>query len=785
MGCTDIGAYDRNKREHVGRVNRIIWNSPEQSACILALRDGHTIVCQTVAESFDPDTQYVFYGRWETTDRGPRFRVSTWTRESPATPAGIAKWLVRTCDGIGEKLARKLVQHYGAETLRILREEPRTVVNDGFLSDWVASECARALSQDSRTERTRVALFDMFAGRGFPGKLIDSCITKWEAKAVDIIRANPYRLMVNRLPGCGWKRCDKLYLDLGGKRDSLKRQFLAGYSAIQADGTGSTWLDASVVVDAIRDIIGPTCDPIRALKMGERAKWIVIKRDGKQRWIATKERAEAEERISVAIRRLATGSNVWPTELPETREDGDGLPSTHQVTELRKAITKPVGVFCGGPGSGKTHTLSFLLRAIISQHGEYSVCVAAPTGKAAVRASESLAARGIELKAKTIHGTLKVINDGAGMRFDHNGGNPIPFRFVIVDESSMIDTSILADFLDALADKTHVIFVGDPYQLPPVGHGAPFRDLIASGVVGVGELTEIRRNAGLIVRGCAAIKRGESVEFAERFDLADSDPKNLRVTATGNTQETIEALLDQLDNIKKFDRVWETQLIVPLNGKSELSRTALNKALQPILNPSGKRVAKCPFAVGDKIICLENSKIKSVVPAGKFLRPDMAEDPGNYQKHHEKEVEFIANGEIGRVLAVNDKQVVFSFGDDRSVLVPVGQQKRDDVGEDGGEDANSSRGAMGAFDLAYAITVHKSQGSEWPLVIAIIDPSGTSVADRGYWYTAISRARTACLLIGDYAAFVSQCTRQSLARRKTLLMEMLVESFRGSDHADC
>lgn len=762
---------DRTKREHVAAIDRVIWSDAEQPVSILALADGLTVVVQDEPDKFTRGVQYRFLGRWEEGRRGPQFRASTWVVHLAHSHAGIVKYLSDVCSGIGKSTAAKLADRYGSEATRILRENPQQVADDGLMTIDAARAAAEDLARFAGMERTRIDLFGLFAGRGFPGKLVERAMSKWGCRAPEVITADPFRLLTNRLPGCGWKRCDKLYLDQGGRRDALKRQFLAGWNALREDRTGSTWVDADRVVEAIREAVpGPTCDPLRAIKLGLRAGWLRLLREGRKRWLAVTDHARDEQRIATAVRRLLGAATDWPTDLPETTAESDGLPSRHQNEHLRAATVGTVGCFTGGPGSGKTHTLSFLLRAVIAAHGADCVAIAAPTGKAAVRATESLSERNIAIRATTIHRLLEVGrngHDGQGWGFQRNADNPLPCRFLVVDEASMIDTGLMAELLDACATGTHVLFVGDPFQLPPVGHGAPLRDLIASGVVGVGELTEIRRNAGGIVRGCAAIKAGLPVPTAEMFDLDAADPANLRLIESP-PDAALDLVEDVLRNLSRFDAVWDTQIITALNEKSAVARKAVNERLARLLNPDGKRAAGCPFAVGDKVACLRNSQLRSVVPIGQFGRPDMSEDTGNYQTNGRKETEFVANGELGRVVAVSDKECVIAFGD-RTVAIPVRKQRQadDDDGEAG------PTGALGDFDLAYGLTVHKSQGSEWPLVIAIIDPAGGAVADRNFWYTAISRARTACLLVGDRSAFVTQCSRQSLARRKTFLVELL------------
>jgi exodeoxyribonuclease-5/exodeoxyribonuclease V alpha subunit len=333
----------------------------------------------------------------------------------------------------------------------------------------------------------------------------------------------------------------------------------------------------------------------------------------------------------------------------------------------------------------------------------------------------------------------------------------------------MVDTDLAAALLAACADGTHVLFVGDRGQLLPVGHGAPLRDLIAAGVP-CGELTEIRRNAGLIVRACVQIKAGQRVETAEQYD-ADAG-KNLRHVEVRTAEESIEALRRLLARFRqsgRFDPLWDCQVVVAVNANSRLSRKNLNRLLQMELNPNGLRAEPNPFRVGDKLICLKNSSFPLV-----DLRP---EGEAHNVQHYievrddggEPVAEFVANGDIGRVLAVAPKLTVASFTlPDRTFKIPMGAPNASD-------DRDDESGTGCGFSLAYAVTTHKMQGSEAPVIIAMIDdyPGAMRVASREWWYTAISRAQKLCILIGRRDVLERQCRRKTLDRRKTFLKELL------------
>lgn len=801
MARMNTAPQDRTKTEHLGLLEKVVWPQPgrDEPTSILALVGGTKVVVDAPADSFIRGQRYRFLGRWEEGSFGPQFRAGTFVHDNPHSKPGILKYLSDVCSGVGAKIAEKLWQEFGPDAVKVLREEPDRVIQAGVMGAESAREAARELARFVGLEKTRVDLFGLFSGRGFSRKLPDLAISKWGAAAPERIRRDPYCLLMGGLPGCGFKRCDKLYLALGLRPNALKRQALAGWSAIRDDRSGSTWVPAQTVVSAVRDAVPGAADPVRAVKLGIRGKLFRIRRDGDKRWLAVAEAARAEQRVHDAIRRLNTADPIWPTEIAVSQAEGDGQPSAHQVEQLRRAMSAAVGCFIGGPGSGKTHSLSFVIRLIISTFGEHSVAVCAPTGKAAVRATESLAARGLPLKATTIHRLLEIGrngHDGGGWGFNRNRDNPLSQRFLIVDETSMVDVSLMADFLDACQVGTHVMFVGDTFQLPPVGHGAPLRDFLAADLA-QGELTEIRRNAGLIVRACAEIKAGGRPTIGERLELGAADPVNVAFIEC-RPAECLNTIEDTLKAMSKFDPIWDTQVLVATNEKSDASRTAVNARLGKSLNPDGRRSQGIPFAVGDKIICLSNSRLRAATPIGAFGDPRMAEDAGYYQSNADSEEVFVANGECGRVVAVGTGGMVVSFGDlaqlpslackldkqtgepiplnglvtrPRTVWVPKSKQKaQSDDGESGGE---SGGGAMGDFDPAWAITGHKSQGGEWPVVIIVADKAGGAVADRNWWYTAISRARTACLIVGDRAAFEAQIRRQSLAHRKTFLAEDL------------
>lgn len=797
-------------REHVGIIQAIKWSDPDSGAIIAALTDGHTVKGRSGAESIERGQQYRFLGRWVENERfGPQFQFDTFALRVPVSRAAVVRYLTKICDGIGERSAERLFDRFGSETVPTLRENPDGVAGEGLLKEDVARDAAESLRKESQFEATKLELFDLFAGRGFPADtLIKRAIEEWGAKAPERIRRNPFSLMVNEMPGCGYKRCDRLYLDLKYPPLRLKRQMLAAWHSLHTDTSGHTWFPLLNALSTVRQSIGVDCSPELAVLLGLRAKWLRHRRDehGRQ-WIAERNRASNEQVIADSIARLRAHSKpMWPF-VATAHNETERAPSEHQAAAIRQFATSPVGLLIGTPGTGKTFTAAAIIRKVIEQFGEDAVAVAAPTGKAAVRCMQAMKANGATVSATTVHRLL-----GLGTAFAEKGEsgafnefNPLPFQFVIVDESSMLDVDLAAALFRALPDTANVLLIGDPYQLPPVGHGAPLRDMIAAGVA-CGELTEIRRNAGLIVRACAAIKDGRRFETAAKYDPDTGDNlRHFEMADDNETLEGVEELLLRFMENRTFDPVWQTQVLVAVNDRGHCSRKILNDRLQKLLNPDGVRATPNPFAVGDKVICLKNGRYTRVREPEKIAGGPNPIDPNSYQPKRTMlpgggvggpEEHYVANGEIGRVVAVNANVFIARFSeDDALVKVVVGKKKESDSGDsvkraDGsGEDEGGDKGRGCNFDLAYAITTHKAQGSESPCVIVVVDEAGGRVSGREWWYTALSRASKLCVTIGRRAVLDKQAKRITLKARKTFLAELIRESsikspVKGETHVE-
>jgi hypothetical protein len=492
-------------------------------------------------------------------------------------------------------------------------------------------------------------------------------------------------------------------------------------------------------------------------------------------WLA---KYATEQTITTQILAGATrlvSAVAWPApDDPAFGEIAGKTPTAHQLAEYAKATAGPIGILSGRPGTGKSFLLVRLVKALIAQHGRDQVRVAAPTGKAAQRVREVMQEAGVSgVEPTTIHRCLGVASAEDGWSFVHNEQNPLACRFLIVEEASMLGLGLFRSVLAALAKGTGLLLVGDVNQLPPVEFGAPLRDMIAAGLP-YGEFTQIHRNSGLIVKTCSAICDGLPWEPAEKIDLKASDPVNLCLIPAGKHQAPAKVmqLVQQLRDQSPWDAVWDIQVLVAVNKRSPLARVQLNRQLQDLLNPSGAATQGCPFRVQDKVIQLKNSFIPSAVESHKT---EWAADQDT--KH------LVANGEIGRVvwIAPDGKRIVVRFpSPDRTVMVFRGAASNGGANGNGGDGDDDKPETGCDLDLAYAVTVHKSQGSQWPIIIYCLDeyPGASGqygVCDRAHLYTGISRAQKACFLVGMKHVADSICSKRFIWKRKTFMVELLKE----------
>lgn len=727
---------------------------------------------------------YRFYGLTKSHDKyGEQFVFDSFVVEQPAGEEAIVAYLTQ-CRGIGPVIARSIFSEFGDESVMMLREHAEEVVAKvPKLSHEKAIQAKQFLKESEKTERTKMTLLGLLKGRGFPKKVVDKAIDEFGAEAATIIARNPYILM--RFKGCGFLKTDKMYLNLGLNPSRMKRQALCCWHAIAKQSGGDTWFRFFEVQNHLRqNVSSAKIDIERAMTLAVRSKMLSEKYHGGQRWVAEYNRDQQEQKIADLIdeanRELADhiAPLLWGHVADQITDVSD-----HQVENARLATSSFIGVLAGRPGTGKTYTVARIVRLLRDQFGENQIAIAAPTGKAAVRVTAAMEAVGLGLRATTLHSLLEFRGDG----FGYNRERPLPFMFIIVDESSMIDTAMMKTLLEARAEGSHVLFVGDPNQLAPVGHGAPLRDLIAADVPH-GELKEIQRNSGRIVKACGEIIDRSRLVASPKIDLAAGE--NLLLIERDSAEVQIDTLAAVMTKYQRdateakpdaIDPVWDIQVVVAVNAKSELGRKPLNLKLQELLNPEGRRVAGNPFRVGDKIINTKNASYKSAIKEEvEPINTDFIEGVDNSKSEPTPGV-YVANGEQAEVIEVDSAKIIARLTlPDRTILIPRSARHVSEDGDEpdrGDEESEESTGSGCSWELGYAISCHKSQGSEWPIVIVMIDDynGAKRVQSKQWLYTGISRAKKLCLMVGQHKTANACCSRDALFQRKTFLQERIIE----------
>lgn len=775
-------------RRDAWAVHRAKLTTAPPEAIEAGLREGE--VFDFVGESDDDElktgVEYNFCGRIEEREyRGRKslqFKFSSFSRATPHTEQAIRRYLT-DAPHVGPKTAKILYERFGTDAVRTLRENPAAAVGR-TLTLPQAEEAAAYLRELAGLEAVTLSLTSLLDGYGFPRATVRLAIREWGSRAPLLIKRNPYRLLKFR--GVGLLKADKLYqsIDPPLPLNRLSRQALAAayYLRTEQKAKGHTWFPYNTALDAIRKNVGGVDPSLADAAIRLAGEWVglfAVRTDERgRRWIALGESARQEERLAELILEAMDEPNPWSAVL-----DHPSLPQAtarltdHQRQHFTRALSGgAVAILGGGPGAGKTFTAAAVMRLLVDVFGEDQTAITAFTGKAARRCTETMDGYGLPLRAVTTHSLLRVkgFSDDGDSTFGFGRDSKLPHSFIIVDEVSMDDVPLLLSIFEARAKGTGVLLIGDVNQLPPIGHGAPLRDLIDGGIP-YGELTEIRRNAGSVVRFCKALRERKPIIQGQFFTRADllaiddpEDPKNLCFLPAEKAEDFEIQTLAALDLCRErfgFDPIWDCQVVVARNSVGDCSRVRVNDFLQRQLNRDGRPVPGCKFRVGDKAIVLKNTAFKVV-----------DKESGEITE----ESKPTANGEFCRIESIDDKHLIARFWfPERLLAVPrsaasqtVGEVESDESSSDtgGGKDKSSAAN----FDLGYAATCHKMQGSQAKAVIVLLD-HGAYGLSREWLLTAASRMEKLCVFIGRFSTVTKMAGRSSLRERKTFLAERLRE----------
>ena len=646
---------------------------------------------------------------------GQQFQAKTITCITPTSTEGIRRYLASgMIKGIGPKFAQRIVDHFGERTLEVIdKESGRLREVEGI------GERRRKLIKESWTEQRDVREIMIFLqSHGIGTAKASRIYRQYGADAIAIVKRNPYRLCED-VWGIGFKTADAIALSVGIPHDSEVRARAGLIYTLQTESDEGhcftpepdLLLHAQALLDITVEILGDALSK-------EFEKGTLVKEEDR---IYLRDLFRAETRVAASLTRLldapqpfapidATVAIPWAE-----RKMGLNL-APLQREALRNAVTSKVSIITGGPGVGKTT----IIRALTEIFGarKMDIRLAAPTGRAAKRMSE---ATGRE--AQTIHRLLKFNPSVVG--FEFNIDNPLGGDCFILDETSMIDIRLMDQFLQALPDSATLILVGDTDQLPSVGPGNVLRDLIASGQIPCCRLDTIFRQdtSGLIVRNAHHVNHGEPFEThtgdSDFYFVETGDPE--RIIA-----RTVELMTNRIPVKFKLDPLADVQVLTPMR-RNLLGTENLNSVIQTALNPSGPSLVRgCThFRVNDRVMQLRN----------------------NYDKE-------VFNGDIGFIKQVD--------AEDRALIVLFD-----------GRPVRYAQSELDELVLAYACSIHKSQGSEYPAVIVLLHTQHFKLLQRNLLYTAITRGKRLVMVVGSSRAVNIAIKANQVRERRTSLRERL------------
>lgn len=791
----------KNSEEIEGVVERIVHHDAEDDFWVLKLRDKRTIIGRASDVHMAPGLTFRFWGRFQThKTHGKQFHFVQWLLVQPYTQESIVAYLERYGTSIGKGIALRLYKAFGADTLDVVRDDPAKALTatGSYWKSEHAYQTSSRLKHMKEGEGARLRLIGLLHGRGFPSATIEAIIAKIGYQSYEKIKRDPFILMIEKIPGCGFKRCDALYTDLGLPPGRLRRQMLAAWYAIRNSDDGDTWILRGRAEDMIaRYVSGATIRAKEAIDMGVTERWLATATlTTDLELITTHERASEECDIffqTMALNGIRS-SQQWPNAHQISALSDD------QQSVMSELFRSNLFILRGSAGTGKTHVAAATIKSVykhtvaemalsgqsnIPGQEAFPFFVAAPTGKAVRRLKEFLSSEQLKITPMTIHSLLSPRGSGESIsdwRFFWCKDNKLPCGYYFIDEASMVSTDVMASLLNAIPVGSKVMFIADTHQLPPVGSGAPIRDMIRAGVPNA-SLTEIHRHGGDMLRACEAIRRGSS-RIPKSDRLNPKAGKNLWNIRSDQPVKTLLSLLGRLDD-KGHSVHDDIQVITLLNKSGEVNRELLNSAIQNRFNPNGKGCESHQFRQGDKIMCTRNGFVPHCCEPDLFWSgqfSDMAEwnaarkqpkapgvAPKPWSQFESTTKAFLCNGEIGQVAIAEARRLIAYFKDpDRLVVLPL-RKKGDDENEYGEVNAT--------WTLAYACTVHKAQGSQWPIVILMLpghhDMGARMLAGRELYYTALSRASLVTFVIGDWSLMEQQIAQARLPQRRTLLAELL------------
>ncbi len=705
-----------------GPVERVVFQNPDTGFAVLLVRTQGEPEPVTLVGSGGPVAPGEILraeGDWQVDPSyGRQFRARSWSVSPPSTRAGMEAYLASgMIKGIGKALAKKLLGAFGDDVFEVIERQPERLKAVPGIGTGLAERIVAAWQE----QRAMRKIMPFLHSHGLSGARAARIFERYGARSIEVLTANPYCL-ATEIRGIGFASADQLAARLNIARDSPHRmQAGLGHVLDEAQTQGHCGLPRGQLLDQTAMLLALPPAAIGQVLAEELRQGRLIEApvDGTP-CIFTRLLHDAEAAIAASLRARAWQRPCWqadPAALADLEPRLGFSLATAQRQAIDLALTSRLLVITGGPGTGKTT----LVKAILAALGGVDVLLAAPTGRAARRLSESSGQ-----EARTLHRLLEA-EPGRGFRRDRD--RQLACDLLIVDEVSMVDVPLLQALLAALPDEAGLILVGDVDQLPSIGPGQVLADLIGSGLLPVVRLEQIfRQSEGSgIVRNAHRINQGLLPELARAAD-ATADFYAIRARSPEHGAAlVVELAAERIPARFGLDPVRDLQVLCPTN-RGPLGTRALNQALQAALNPAAAdqiEQAGVTFALGDKVMQIEN----------------------DYERD-------VYNGDIGRIVALDRTEQQLMLGiDERELTYGFNELDR--------------------LVPAYAITVHKAQGSEYPAVILPLFRQHGRMLRRNLIYTAITRARRLVVLVVEPGALELAIAERPEPRRWSRLRQLL------------
>ena len=688
-----------------GSVEQVTYANPDSGWCVLRLSTANGPV-NLVGNLFGVQVGETIraHGEWSDHRRfGRQLKVENYLAVAPTTELGICRYLASgVVKGLGKVMAERLVAHFGIDTLQVIDHEPHRLTEVAGIGPKRAKELIAAWERQRGVREVMVFLRGHDLSAGFAQRIY----RRYGFRSIDKIKQDPYRL-ASEVRGIGFLTADRLAQRLGIDRGDSQR-LRAGllYSLREASVEGHVYLPRETLLTAATTLLEVAREPLVAALESLQLSGEVVSdtidtptgslRGVYEKWNYAAE-CQAATRFALLIASAEESRQLYIDALAEVEQELGFPLAEQQRLAVQLACEQKVMVLTGGPGTGKT-TIVRAITEIFKRRGA-RLAVAAPTGRAARRLSEST-----QLEGHTLHRLLE-FSPKEG-KFLRNAEQPLELDLLVVDEFSMVDNELFARLLEALPPESRLVIVGDDLQLPSVGAGNVLSDVIESGRVSVVVLEEIFRQAqsSLITVNAHRIQRGEmplsagKEEDGDFYFIQQDEPEQIVDTIKRLVAERIPRRFD-------LNPIDDVQVLSPMQ-KGELGVIQLNAQLQELLNPAGQALRRGDrsFRSGDRVMQLRN----------------------NYDND-------VFNGDVGRVRQV-DTEAQTLIVDFEGREVEYQQTDLDELG------------------LAYAISIHKSQGSEYPVVVLPLHTSHYVMLRRNLFYTAITRGRRLVMVVGSQRA---------------------------------